>query len=136
MYWQQFKSATKLPLYSSHFCSVYYMFTFHCLCLFKNIFHKCGPLVFKEIEHTLTLEICIFQISPYKRVNVTYALYVYEGATFELPTATVEFRVPLDQTGWPGDNCPSSFLISSTRTIWGQLTANNAHILIGTGDFK
>ena len=69
---------------------------------------------------------------------MTYALYVYEGATVVLPTATVELRQRLDQTGehMPGDNCPSSFLVNSTTTIWGQLTANNAHILIGTGDFK
>ena len=79
----------------------------------------------------------MFQVSPYRRVNVTYALYVYEGANVVWPTATVEFRLRLDQTAehMPGPSCPSSFLMDSTRTIWGQLTANNAHLLIGTGDF-
>ena len=79
----------------------------------------------------------MFQVSPYRRVNMTYALYVYEGANVVLPTATVEFRQRLDQSGehMPGDNCPASFLVSNTRTIWGQLTANSAHLLIGTGEY-
>ena len=119
---------------NQHTCCVQSVLIFHSL--LKHVFHKYA-LSSVEVEHTLTFK-HIFQVSPYKRVNVTYALYVYEGATVVLPTATVEFRQRLDQTGehMPGDNCPSSFLVSNTTTIWGQLTANDAHMLIGTGDFK
>ncbi|XP_077861759.1 uncharacterized protein LOC144342564 [Saccoglossus kowalevskii] len=74
-------------------------------------------------------------VSPYKRVNVTYAPYIYENATFKLPSATVEFRPSFDWNEVTDvDSCHSDMLISAVDTIWGILDGSNAHLLIATGE--
>ncbi len=65
-------------------------------------------------------------VSPYKRVNMTWAPYVYENATFVLPTATVEFRKTASKS-YPTLTIPSVF------KIWGILDGQNAHLLVGHG---
>ncbi|XP_070535282.1 uncharacterized protein [Ptychodera flava] len=74
-------------------------------------------------------------VSPYKRENVTYAPYIYENATFKLPTATSEFRQSFDWNEVSGafNPCPASMLVSSQDKIWGTLDGSNAHLLVGTG---
>lgn len=65
-------------------------------------------------------------VSPYKRVNMTWAPFVYQAATFVLPYATVEFR----QTG--SKQYPS-LTIPSLYKIWGIMDGQNAHLLVGHG---
>ena len=65
-------------------------------------------------------------------MNITWAPYIYEDATFILPTATVEFRQSFDWSELQAA-CPSSMVISSHVTIWGTLIGSNAHLLIGSG---
>lgn len=77
-----------------------------------------------------------FQTSAYKRANMTYHLFLYEGATWILPKATVEFREVLDEAGRGirSDACPSGLLNSNFVKIWGTVIGDKAHLLIATGD--
>lgn len=65
-------------------------------------------------------------VSPYKRVNMTWAPYVYQNATFVLPFATVEFRKTASKS-YPALTIPSLY------RIWGILDGQNAHLLVGHG---
>ncbi|XP_038052472.1 uncharacterized protein LOC119725183 [Patiria miniata] len=81
-------------------------------------------------NHTLDIN----KVSPYKRLNVTWAPYIYENASFILPPATIEFRQSFDWTQfYPQAACPSSMLISSHVSIWGTLDGSRAHLLVGSG---
>ena len=64
--------------------------------------------------------------SEYRRINVTWAPLVYEGATFVLPNGTVEFRRAenLSYT----DIKRSSFL-----KFWGIVLGFKAHLMVGYG---
>jgi len=64
--------------------------------------------------------------SEYKRINVTWAPLVYEGATFVLPNGTVEFR-RAENLGYP-DIKRSSFL-----KFWGIVLGFKAHLMVGYG---
>ena len=65
-------------------------------------------------------------VSPYKRVNMTWAPYVYANATLVLPHATVEFRKTASKM-YPSLTIPSLF------KIWGFIDGQNAHLLVGHG---
>ena len=65
-------------------------------------------------------------VSPYKRVNMTWAPFVYPNATLVLPYATVEFRKTASKL-YP------SLTIPSLYKIWGILDGQNAHLLVGHG---
>ena len=70
------------------------------------------------------------------RHNVTYTPYIFNDAIWRLPTATVEFREPLDERTTMGntDNCLTSYLRSATySTVWGEMQAERAHLLIAEG---
>ncbi|PIK55159.1 Tenascin-X [Apostichopus japonicus] len=76
--------------------------------------------------------------STYKRINVTWAPYIYEGAHFVLPPAILELRAPVDWSQYTHRRkesiaCPSSMVRSSTVTIWGALDGSQSHLLIGPG---
>ena len=66
---------------------------------------------------------------------MTWNPLVFEQATIILPTATVEFRPPLDQhgMGMTATACPQNVLSSNNRRIWGTVVGDNAHVLIGSG---
>ena len=64
--------------------------------------------------------------SEYRRINVTWAPLVYEGATFVLPNGTVEFR-RAENLGYP-DIKRSSFL-----KFWGMVLGFKAHLMVGYG---
>ena len=64
--------------------------------------------------------------SEYRRINVTWAPLVYEGATFVLPNGTVEFR-RAENLGYP-DIKRSSFL-----KFWGIVLGFKAHLMVGYG---
>ena len=64
--------------------------------------------------------------SEYRRINVTWAPLVYEGATFVLPNGTVEFR-RAENFGYP-DIKRSSFL-----KFWGIVLGFKAHLMVGYG---
>ena len=64
--------------------------------------------------------------SEYRRINVTWAPLVYEGATFILPNGTVEFR-RAENLGYP-DIKRSSFL-----KFWGMVLGFKAHLMVGYG---
>ena len=64
--------------------------------------------------------------SEYRRINVTWAPLVYEGATFVLPNGTVEFR-RAENLGYP-DIKRSSFL-----KFWGIVSGFKAHLMVGYG---
>ena len=64
--------------------------------------------------------------SEYRRINVTWAPLVYEGATFVLPNGTVEFR-RAENLGYP-DITRSSFL-----KFWGIVLGFKAHLMVGYG---
>lgn len=78
----------------------------------------------------------VLQSSAYRRANMTYHLFLYEGATWILPEATVEFREVLDEAGRGirSDACPSGLLNSNFIKIWGTVIGDKAHLLIATGD--
>lgn len=78
----------------------------------------------------------LLQSSAYRRANMTYHLFLYEGATWILPEATVEFRDVLDEAGRGirSDACPSGLLNSNFIKIWGTVIGDKAHLLIATGD--
>lgn len=78
----------------------------------------------------------LLQSSAYRRANMTYHLFLYEGATWILPEATVEFREVLDEAGRGirSDACPSGLLNSNFIKIWGTVMGDKAHLLIATGD--
>ena len=65
-------------------------------------------------------------MSEYRRINVTWAPLVYEGATFVLPNGTVEFR-RAENLGYP-DIKRSSFL-----KFWGMVLGFKAHLMVGYG---
>ena len=64
--------------------------------------------------------------SEYRRINVTWAPLVYEGATFVLPNGTVEFR-GAENLSYP-DIKRSSFL-----KFWGIVLGFKAHLMVGYG---
>ena len=64
--------------------------------------------------------------SEYRRINVTWAPLVYEGATFVLPNGTVEFR-RAENLSYP-DIKRSSFL-----KFWGIVLGFKAHLMVGYG---
>lgn len=78
----------------------------------------------------------LLQSSAYRRANMTYHLFLYEGATWILPEATVEFREVLDEAGRGirSDACSSGLLNSNFIKIWGTVLGDKAHLLIATGD--
>jgi hypothetical protein len=69
------------------------------------------------------------QVSPYKRVNMTWFPVIYEEAKLILPPAWYEIRSPLAD----GGTCAASYLVSAVRQIWGSLIGNDAHVIIGSG---
>ena len=64
--------------------------------------------------------------SEYRRINVTWAPLVYEGATFVLPNGTVEFR-GAESLSYPNIK-RSSFL-----KFWGIVLGFKAHLMVGYG---
>lgn len=78
-----------------------------------------------------------FQVSQYRRANVTYEVFLYEGATWILPESILEFRENLDQKGiGMADStyaCTSSVLKQTSSRIWGTVVGNKAHVLVSTG---
>lgn len=80
----------------------------------------------------------MLQVSQYRRTNITYELFLYEGATWVLPESTVEFREVLDQ-GAHGMNtgstsCPTSMLRATSGHLWGIIDGRKAQLLISTGN--
>ena len=77
------------------------------------------------------------QVSRYRHANITYEVYLYEGATWILPESVVEFREPLDQKGLGMEDsayaCTSSVLKTSSSRLWGTVVGNKAHLLVSTG---
>ena len=66
---------------------------------------------------------------------MTYTPYIYNGATWILPNATVEFREPLSNQAI-GASCASGYLRSAVyTTIWGYMDAHRAQVLVATGKF-
>ena len=77
-----------------------------------------------------------FQVSQYRRANVTYEIYLYEDATWILPESIVEFREVLDQPGIGMSNtyaCSSSYLRATSSHLWGTVVGDKAHLLVSTG---
>lgn len=74
-------------------------------------------------------------MNEYGRANVTYHPYIYEGATWILPDATVEFRESLDERdkGISSTACTSGFLNSNTVKIWGTVQGDLADLLVASG---
>ena len=75
-------------------------------------------------------------MSLYHRANITYELYLYEGATWILPESVVEFRAALDQPGIGMSNsyaCSSSYLRGTSSYLWGTVVGDKAQLLISTG---
>lgn len=66
-------------------------------------------------------------VSNYKRINVTWAPYVYQGATLVLPNGTFEIRKAENLS------YPSELVRSSHVSIWGQVVGTKAHFLVGHG---
>ena len=64
--------------------------------------------------------------SEYKRINVTWAPFVYENATFILPNGTVEIR-RAESLNYP------SIQRSSQVTFWGIVLGFKAHLMVGYG---
>ena len=83
-------------------------------------------------NHTLEMT----DVSPYRRINITFAPYIYQEAKWILPKAMVEFRQPLDEKskGMSSSACDSGLLRNKNHNIWGTMSARKAHILIGTGN--
>ena len=76
------------------------------------------------------------QEDAYQRHNVTYTPYIFNDAVWIMPTATVEFREPLDERTdmANADNCLTAFLRPATySTVWGEMQAHRAHLLIAEG---
>lgn len=65
-------------------------------------------------------------VSTYRRVNVTWAPYIYSEASFILPNATVEFRAT-KSLEYP------SLTRSSSVDFWGRVVGNLGHLLVGFG---
>ena len=77
------------------------------------------------------------QVAEHQRHNVTYTPVIFNDATWILPTATVEFREPLDENGAMSnsDNCNAAYLRTATySTIWGEMQAERAHLLVAEGN--
>lgn len=101
------------------------------------IFQIIITFVMVMIQKKRTTKIALLlQSSAYRRANMTYHLFLYEGATWILPEATVEFREVLDEAGRGirSDACPSGLLNSNFMKIWGTVMGDKAHLLIATGD--
>lgn len=64
--------------------------------------------------------------SEYKRINVTWAPFVYEGATFVLPNGTVEIR-RAESLSYP------SIARSSFVKVWGIVLGFKAHLMVAYG---
>ena len=64
--------------------------------------------------------------SEYKRINVTWAPFVYENAIFILPNGTVEIR-RAESLNYP------SIQRSSQVTFWGIVLGFKAHLMVGYG---
>lgn len=64
--------------------------------------------------------------STYRRINVTWAPYIYSAALFILPNATVEFR-KAKSLEYP------SITRGSNIDFEGQVVGNLAHLLVGYG---
>ena len=64
--------------------------------------------------------------SEYKRINVTWAPFVYKGAKFVLPNGTVEIR-RAESLSYP-DIQRSSFV-----KFWGIVLGFKAHLMVGYG---
>ena len=64
--------------------------------------------------------------SEYKRINVTWAPFVYESATFVLPNGTVEIRIA-KSLSYP------NIQRSSQVTFWGIVLGFKAHLMVGYG---
>lgn len=64
--------------------------------------------------------------SEFKRINVTWAPYVYENAIFVLPNGTVEIR-RAESLSY------SNIQRSSQVTFWGIVLGYKAHLMVGYG---
>ena len=64
--------------------------------------------------------------SEYKRINVTWAPFIYENATLVLPNGTVEIRRP-ESLVYP------NLARGSHVKFWGLVLGFKAHLMIGTG---
>ena len=64
--------------------------------------------------------------SEYKRINVTWAPYVYQDATLVLPNGTFEIR-QAESLSYP------ALARSSQVSIWGRVLGNKAHFMVGYG---
>ena len=85
------------------------------------------------------IPLCTQQEYEYRHVNVTFAPYIYTGATWVLPRAQVEFRRALDERGlgMRSDACTSTYHISKTyNTLWGTIVTRLAHLLIADGQWS
>ena len=75
-------------------------------------------------------------MEEHQRHNVTYTPVIFNDAVWILPTATVEFREPLDENSAMSnsDSCNSAYLRPATySTVWGEMQAERAHLLIAEG---
>lgn len=64
--------------------------------------------------------------SEYKRINITWAPFVYEDATMILPNGTVEFR-KAESLSYP------SLTRSSQVQFRGRVVGDRAHLMVGYG---
>ena len=62
--------------------------------------------------------------SEYKRINVTWAPFIYKGAVFVLPNGTVEIR-KAESLSYP------NIQRSSQVTFWGIVLGFKAHLMVG-----
>ncbi|XP_052779121.1 uncharacterized protein LOC128216566 [Mya arenaria] len=77
------------------------------------------------------------EVSQYRRTNISYEVFLYEGATWVWPDSTVEFRRTLDQRALGMDtgatSCSSSILRTTSGRIWGNIDGTKSHLLVSTG---
>lgn len=66
-------------------------------------------------------------MAEYKRINVTWAPYVYQDATLVLPNGTFEIRQAENLS------YPAALARSSQVSFWGQVVGNKAHFMVGYG---
>lgn len=64
--------------------------------------------------------------SEYKRINVTWAPFIYENATFVLPNGTVEIRKANSLSY-------SNIQRSSQVSFWGSVLGFKAHLMVAYG---
>lgn len=79
---------------------------------------------FIHVGPTTTLEMT--STSEYRRINITWAPYIYKGGTLMLPNGTVEFR-QAESLEY------NKFTRSSHVSIWGRVDGRKAHLMVGYG---